>query len=125
MRILAIIQFPFQIFCSSDIPLKFVFRKDIHFSHPVGVVISEYARIGKNVNFYSGIVVGAKKQGKDGERTYPIIKDNVTIYANSTIIGGITIGKGSIIGAGSVVVKDVPAYSVVAGNPAQVIKTIK
>ena len=38
------------------------------------------------------------------------------------IKGGVTIGNGAIIAAGAVVVKDVPAYSIVAGNPAKVVK---
>ena len=37
---------------------------------------------------------------------------------------GVTIGDGAVVGAGSVVTKDVPAYSVVAGNPAKVVKMI-
>ena len=53
-----------------------------------------------------------------------MIKDKVWIGAHAIILGPITIGENSIIGAGSVVVKDVPANSVVAGNPAKVIKTI-
>lgn len=38
------------------------------------------------------------------------------------ILSGICIGKGSVVGAGSVVTKDIPPYSVVVGNPAQIIK---
>ena len=45
----------------------------------------------------------------------------MTIGPNVCIIGDITIGKGATIGAGAVVVKDVPPYSVVVGNPARVI----
>lgn len=54
-----------------------------------------------------------------------IIGKNVWIGDKATILPGVTIGDGSIIGANSVVTKDVPAYSVVAGNPAKIIKTIK
>ena len=50
---------------------------------------------------------------------------NAWIGAGSIILKNITIGEGAIIAAGSVVTKDVPAYTVVAGNPAQTIKTIK
>lgn len=54
-----------------------------------------------------------------------IICDDVWIGTGSIILPGVTIGKGSIVGAGSVVTKNVPAYSVVAGNPAKVIKQRK
>lgn len=47
---------------------------------------------------------------------------NVSIGSNATILGGITIGEGALIGAGSVVTKDVPPNTVVAGNPAKIIK---
>lgn len=50
------------------------------------------------------------------------IGNDVWIGLNVTIMGGVTIGDGSIIAANSHVVKDVPAYSVVGGNPAQIIK---
>lgn len=53
-----------------------------------------------------------------------IIEDNVWIGGKTSILPGVRIGRGSIIGAGSVVVKDVPPYSVVAGNPARVIKCL-
>ena len=46
------------------------------------------------------------------------------IGANSTILPGVEIGEGSLVGAGSVVVHDVPAGAVVAGNPARVIKQV-
>lgn len=48
--------------------------------------------------------------------------NDVWIGANVTILDGITIGNGSVIAAGSIVVKDVPPYAIVGGNPAKVIK---
>lgn len=53
-----------------------------------------------------------------------IIEDDVWIGTNSVLLPGVIIGRESIIGAGSVVVKNVPPLSVVAGNPASVIRTI-
>lgn len=53
------------------------------------------------------------------------IKDGVWIGFNSIILKGVTIGEGSIIAAGSVVTKDVPAYTIVAGNPATIVRKIE
>lgn len=50
------------------------------------------------------------------------VEDGVWIGTDALIMSGVRIGKGSIIAAGSVVVKDVPPYSIVGGNPAKVIK---
>lgn len=54
-----------------------------------------------------------------------IIEDNVWIGKNSVIMKGTTIGKGSIIALGAVVTKDVLPYTIVAGNPAKVVKVLK
>ena len=51
-----------------------------------------------------------------------VIEDDVWIGFGSTILGGVTIGQGSIVAANSLVINDVPPYSIVAGNPAKVIK---
>jgi len=54
-----------------------------------------------------------------------IIEDGVMIGMNTTIMPGSRIGKGSIIGANSLVVGDIPPWTIVAGNPAKIIKNIK
>lgn len=54
-----------------------------------------------------------------------LIGKNVWIGDGARILGGVTIGDGAVIGANSVVTKDVPAYTVVAGNPAVIIKSEK
>ena len=60
-------------------------------------------------------------------RSYPqkgdlIIGNDVWIGYNATIMAGVTIGDGAIIATNATVVKDVPPYSIVGGNPAQIIK---
>lgn len=53
-----------------------------------------------------------------------VIRKNAWIGMNVIILKGVEIGEGAIVGAGSVVTKDVPAWTVVAGNPARVIKAL-
>lgn len=51
-----------------------------------------------------------------------IVGDDVWIGFNSLILSGVNIGQGAVVAAGSVIVKDVPPYAIVGGNPAKVIK---
>lgn len=53
------------------------------------------------------------------------IKKNAWIGTRAAIMPGVTVGEGAIVAGGAVVVKDVPPYTVVGGNPAKVIKTLK
>ena len=64
--------------------------------------------------------VGDKSKRPQFNSLPVIIEDDVWIGFNATILKGVTIGKGSIIQPGSVVLKDVPAGSIVSGNPAEI-----
>lgn len=54
-----------------------------------------------------------------------VLEKNVWIAAGATIIGGVTIGENSVVAAGSVVTKDVPSNTLVGGNPARIIRTVR
>jgi len=54
-----------------------------------------------------------------------LVKKGASIGSSSTILGGVTIGEMAIVGAASVVTKDVPPFSIVAGNPAKILKQFK
>lgn len=78
--------------------------------------------------FYDYMNYGYINENKDWSniKSKPIvIKDKVWIGFGVTILKGVTVGEGAIVAAKSVVTKDVPPYSIVAGNPAKVIKKIK
>jgi len=54
-----------------------------------------------------------------------VINNGAHIGMGAIIMPGVTVGEGAVVGAGSVVTKDVPAYSIVVGSPARVIKKFK
>lgn len=90
--------------------------------------------IGNNVILAQNIVVSALNHNydkydmpicKQGVNTKPIvIDDDSWIGAGAIITQGVTIGKHSIVAAGAVVTKDVPPYTIVAGVPATIVKSI-
>jgi len=88
--------------------------------HGQGLIISNKTKIGNNVIVRHNTTIGNAKKGGG----CPRIGNNVEIGANAVVIGNIEIGDNSIIAAGSVVVKDVPPYTVVAGNPSKIIKRL-
>lgn len=70
------------------------------------------------------IISSGHPESIDLDEAEVMINDDVWIGAMSIILKGVTIGEGAIIGAGSVVTKDVDAWSIVAGNPAKLIRKI-
>lgn len=84
--------------------------------------------IGPNCSFYSGThpVDPTIRNGTKGPETgKPItVGEDCWFGGNCVVLPGVTIGKGVVVGAGSVVTKDVPEYTVVAGNPARMLRSI-
>mgnify|MGYP002725512288 CR=1 FL=1 len=88
--------------------------------------------VGNDVIFAQNIVASGLNHGYEDiskpitdqtVTTDPIIvEDEVWIGANAVLTAGVTIGKHSIVAAGCVVVKDVPPYSIVGGNPGRLLK---
>jgi serine O-acetyltransferase len=87
--------------------------------HGMGVVIGETAEVGDSVTLYHGVTLGGTSLNK-GKR-HPTLEDHVVVGAGAKILGAIMIGANSRIGANAVVVKSVPANSVVVGVPGQVV----
>jgi acetyltransferase-like isoleucine patch superfamily enzyme len=77
----------------------------------------------RHEQFKQIILSGHPKSLALHERTV-VIADDVWIGCMSIVLAGVTIGEGAIVGAGSVVTKDVPPWTIVAGNPARVIREI-
>ncbi len=90
------------------------------------ITIGNYVHTGVNVmimafnhGFYTKDIPTKEQDYYDAPI---VIEDDVWIGAGSVILAGVTIGKGAIIAAGAVINKDVPAYAIVGGVPAKVLK---
>jgi len=85
-------------------------------------VLEEGCWIGPNV-----VLTNAKYPASPGVKDRlvgPIIRAGAKIGANATLLPGVVIGENALVGAGAVVVRDVPPGTVVAGNPARVIRHV-
>ncbi len=95
-----------------------------------GVVIEDNVFIGHGVMFINDSYPRATADGKlqteaDWKVERTTIKKGASIGTGSTILANVTIGENAIVGAGSVVTKDVPPNTIVAGNPARVLRSIE
>jgi len=93
-----------------------------------GVTIEDEVFIGHGVMFINdryprATGTGGSLQTEADWQVIPtVVKRGASIGSNATILCGVTIGEGAIVGAGSVVTRDVPAGTIVAGNPARLLR---
>ena len=91
----------------------------VFIDHGMGVVIGETAEVGDDVLLYHGATLGGRSSR--GGKRHPTVENGVTIGAGARVLGPVRIGARARIGANAVVVKDVPADSVVVGVPGRVL----
>lgn len=109
-----------------DLPWQTTIAPGLALTHGWAIVVNSGARIGSNVTLFHGATLGRRDQiGPGGERSagFPVIEDDVWVGPHAIIVGAVTIGQGSRIAGGAFVTTSVPPYSVVSGNPAQVVRS--
>jgi len=96
-----------------------------------GVTIEDNVFVGHGVTFTNDLyprattATGDLQTETDWKVVPTRVRKGASIGSGATILCGIDIGEGAIVGAGSVVTKDVPAGTIVAGNPARVLRPIE
>ena len=95
-----------------------------------GVTIEDNVFVGHNVTFINdkyprATATDGQLQTEDDWTCIPTtVKKGASIGSSATLLCGITVGENAVVGAGSVVTKDVPPNTVVAGNPAKILRKI-
>lgn len=89
--------------------------RGFYMGHAYNITINPVAVIGDNCNIHKGVLVGQTNRG--GRKGVPKIDNKVWIGINACIVGNVTIGDDVLIAPNSYVNCDVPAHSVVFGNP--------
>jgi len=96
-----------------------------------GVTVEDDVFIGHNVTFINDMYPrstaegGALQTEADWKVVPTFIRKGASVGSSATILAGVTVGEGAIVGAGCVVTKDVPPWTIVAGNPARVLRKIE
>lgn len=96
-----------------------------------GVTIEDEVFVGHGVMFINdkyprATTLDGRLQTEEDWTCVPTrVKRGASIGSNATILCGVTIGEGAIVGAGSVVTRDVPAGTIVAGNPARTLPNVE
>ena len=95
-----------------------------------GVTIEDFVFVGHGVAFINDSYPrattedGSLQTEADWKVERTLVRKGASIGSGSTILSNVTIGEHAIVGAGSVVTRDVPARTIVAGNPARVLRSI-
>jgi acetyltransferase-like isoleucine patch superfamily enzyme len=96
-----------------------------------GVVIEDNVFIGHGVMFINDLyprattAIGSLQTEADWHVERTVVKKGASIGSGATILANTCIGENAIVGAGAVVTKDVPANTIVAGNPARILRQIE
>ena len=115
---LAVLQHRFwSVVTGAEIQLTSKIGGGLSIPHPNGIVIHPDSVIGVNCLIHQQVTIGVKR----GSNKPPVIEGAVDVGAGAKIIGPIVIEQNVLVGANSVVVKNVPAGSIVAGIPALII----
>ncbi len=119
---------PFYADCGKNIRIghRVFINQNCTFYALAPITIGDDVLIGPNVSLLTSEHPVAPSQRRGHLLGRPIdIEPGVWIAAGATIIGGVTVGENSVVAAGSAVTHDVPAHTLVGGNPASVIRSIE
>jgi serine acetyltransferase len=126
-RLARLVVTPYWLTCSLvfglELPATAQVGPRLRLYHPHGIVLSPSSTLGSDCHLRHNVTVGNRIERDGSESGVAIVGDHVELGAGCAVIGNLHVGDHARIGALAVVVKSVPAWSVVVGNPGRVIRT--
>lgn len=103
-----------------------ILGKRVFIDHGMGVVIGETAEVGDDVIIYQNVTLGARAAARGGAaargtKRHPTLGKGVVVGSGAQVLGPLQIGDNSQVASASIVLKDVPANSVVVGVPGRIV----
>jgi serine O-acetyltransferase len=105
---------------TASLPHTATIGQNVSFLHRgMGTLIGQEVKIGDGAIIGPFVSIGGRVTPAN-----PVIEDDVVIGGHAMILGHLTVGRGAVIGANAVVTKDVPPGAIMAGPPAQLVRTV-
>ena len=108
-----------NVFVADDVEIGDNVKIQNNVSVYTGVILEDDVFLGPSMVF-TNVINPRSHVNRRGEYMVTRVRRGTTIGANATVVCGTTLGEYSFVGAGAVITKDVPAYALVYGNPAQI-----
>ena len=125
-RLARLVVTPYWLTCSMvfgvELPASAQVGPRLRLYHPHGIVVSPHCTLGSDCHLRHNVTVGNRVDRDGNEVGVATLGDHVELGAGCAVIGDLHVGDHTRVGALAVVVKSVPAWSVVVGNPGRVIR---
>ena len=125
-RLARLIVTPYWLTCSLvfgvELPADVRVGPRLRLYHPHGIVLSPFCTVGSDCHLRHNVTIGNQVDRYGNEGGWPRLGNHVELGAGCAVIGEIEVGDHARVGALAVVVKSVPAWGVVVGNPGRVIR---
>lgn len=105
-----------------ELPVSAEIGPRLRLYHPHSIVLHPRSKIGSDCHLRQGVTIGNTMDRSGAETDVPRLGDSVEIGVGAAIIGDLWVGDHARIGALAIVLKSVPAWAVVVGNPGRVVR---
>ncbi|MEO5333866.1 MAG: serine O-acetyltransferase [Magnetococcus sp. YQC-5] len=110
-----------QFLTAAELEYNAVIGPGLMIAHPAGLTVGRGCVLGRNVTLFQNVTLGATDWRADRIHGFPVLGDNVFVFAGAALLGSIRIGNDVVVGANAVVIHDLPDGTLAVGNPARIL----